>query len=605
VLFLRETTDLIGNMTDIKTFTYGQNDITSPSIPSYYLENSGLYDAVMFYNNTKDFQDMYYLSIGQTPSLSFTYYDMWDSQHNFPLTGMTTTLTDSTLNTSVAGYYYNTYHAIYGNYNLTFRIVFKVGNPLPYDTIPQEHIHYNYSTDWEDQLTNYGVIEYINGVAQTEVTIQEYTYDKQGNPICISNFIFTDNNISEEYDYAELIWFGRQLISLIIYDDEIPVYKIDYKYNDQGYRIAKTISKYIGQSWQDMSIVEYILINDKVIYEQGQEYDFVEEEWLNYVIIFTYDYDGLLIGFTYQDGIHASADYFYIRNQMGDITHIVDTSNLTIVEYKYDAFGNITEYVEPGYEFILNHNSYTYRGYRFDSEINMYYLNSRYYNPEIARFINADGLLGEFGTIQTTNMYAYCANNPLMYLDPSGESFIAILGTLALAAVIGGIIGGLTAALNGDDVVAGIASGALSGAIATIGIAVALTLGPTAGILVSASAGFFGGFLGDIVNQGIDNGWDDINYNHALAVGTVSGTFALLTYGTMSYLYNTTPSVFGNITNSALPYLTRLGNSLSLSAVGYYIAVTYGALYNTFSSLLSLGINEKGEIIVDAYAGCD
>ncbi|MDY0209164.1 MAG: RHS repeat-associated core domain-containing protein, partial [Bacilli bacterium] len=47
-------------------------------------------------------------------------------------------------------------------------------------------------------------------------------------------------------------------------------------------------------------------------------------------------------------------------------------------------------------------------------------LNSRYYNPEIGRFINADGLLGELGNIQSTNMYAYCANNPVMYSDITG-----------------------------------------------------------------------------------------------------------------------------------------------------------------------------------------
>jgi RHS repeat-associated protein len=62
---------------------------------------------------------------------------------------------------------------------------------------------------------------------------------------------------------------------------------------------------------------------------------------------------------------------------------------------------------------IAHVNPYTYRGYRYDQEINLYHLNSRYYDVNLGRFINADGLLGSIGDSQTTNMYAYCANNPV------------------------------------------------------------------------------------------------------------------------------------------------------------------------------------------------
>jgi hypothetical protein len=78
----------------------------------------------------------------------------------------------------------------------------------------------------------------------------------------------------------------------------------------------------------------------------------------------------------------------------------------------------------------------------------MYYLNSRYYNPQIGRFINADGMLGQFGDAQSTNMYAYCANNPVMYLDPSGE--LGILFWLAASGIIlcvsTGVVGYIVAA---------------------------------------------------------------------------------------------------------------------------------------------------------------
>jgi len=100
---------------------------------------------------------------------------------------------------------------------------------------------------------------------------------------------------------------------------------------------------------------------------------------------------------------------------------IVDSEGYVWVQYRYDAYGNRTIVFDNSEGVLSHYNPYTYRGYRYDSEIGMYYLNSRYYNPQTGRFINADGMLGQLGDIQSTNMYAYCANNPVMYLDPSGE----------------------------------------------------------------------------------------------------------------------------------------------------------------------------------------
>lgn len=192
-----------------------------------------------------------------------------------------------------------------------------------------------------------------------------------------------------------------------------------------------------------------------------------------------------------------------------------------------------------------------------------------------------------------------------MYLDPSGKSFIAILGTIVLAAIIGAIIGGVTAAINGDDIGAGMASGAISAVIVTVGVAVSLTLSPVAGVIVSAGAGFTGGYISDIVNQGMKNGWDNIDLNHAVSVGIITSAVSLLTFGTMSYITNSTPSYFSGITNTALPYLSRLNSSLSISTASFCVAITYGAIYTTLNSLLNLGLNEEGEIVIDGYAGCD
>jgi hypothetical protein len=78
----------------------------------------------------------------------------------------------------------------------------------------------------------------------------------------------------------------------------------------------------------------------------------------------------------------------------------------------------------------------------------LYYLQSRYYDPAIGRFISADGLLGETGNLVTHNMYAYCGNNPVMMIDPDGKFpiWLTIIG-----AVLGGIVGGITALQNGAE----------------------------------------------------------------------------------------------------------------------------------------------------------
>mgnify|MGYP001767280242 CR=1 FL=1 len=129
---------------------------------------------------------------------------------------------------------------------------------------------------------------------------------------------------------------------------------------------------------------------------------------------------------------------------MGDITHIATSDGTVVVHYIYDAYGQITDTeITAGYSAIANANPYRYRGYLFDSEISMYYLNSRYYNPEVGRFINADGIFGEVGNLKSTNMYMYSNNNPIMYVDTTGEwaifaalASIGPVGWIAIAIVV-------------------------------------------------------------------------------------------------------------------------------------------------------------------------
>ena len=100
-------------------------------------------------------------------------------------------------------------------------------------------------------------------------------------------------------------------------------------------------------------------------------------------------------------------------------------SGRKICTYKYDAWGECTVSVASGLtgdDFIMAHeyNPFRYRGYYYDSETGYYYLQTRYYNPEWGRFLNADSAL--YSHMIGFNMFAYCDNNPINYVDPVGEN---------------------------------------------------------------------------------------------------------------------------------------------------------------------------------------
>ena len=135
-------------------------------------------------------------------------------------------------------------------------------------------------------------------------------------------------------------------------------------------------------------------------------------------------------------------EFYYVSNVFGDIIYLLNSDGDIVVEYRYDAWGNVTYQTDTSGVSLATKNPYLYRGYRFDSETNLYYLNSRYYNPETGRFINADELLGSVGDILGHNMYAYTQNNPVMRVDPNGDSFLLIcMIVLATSALTLSLVG--------------------------------------------------------------------------------------------------------------------------------------------------------------------
>ena len=246
-------------------------------------------------------------------------------------------------------------------------------------------------------------------------------------------------------------------------------------------------------------------------------------------ISFTYDKDGRVVKqsngleFIYdQSGIagikYNNATYFYRKDAQGNIAAILDSNGNIVVEYKYDSWGNHAVLDANGADIasathIGNLNPFRYRGYYYDTETGLYFLKTRYYDPEVGRFITIDDISYiDPETINGLNLYAYCGNNPVMRVDENGNAwwdwlFIAVT---VVAATI-----------------AGVAATVLSfGAASPL---VGLGLAALGGGLL----GFSGAVVSDISSQVQAVGWGNVNMSQAwlaggvgFAIGSISGALS-------------------------------------------------------------------------------
>ena len=149
----------------------------------------------------------------------------------------------------------------------------------------------------------------------------------------------------------------------------------------------------------------------------------------NDAMFFAYDANGLPMSIT-----RNNITYFYILNVQGDVIGLLDTNGTQVVSYTYDAWGNILEISGTMADTIGIYNPLRYRGYVYDQETGLYYLQSRYYNPENARFLNADAFASTGQGVLSKNMFSYCLNNPINMVDRSGNKPGDLFATVDAAA---------------------------------------------------------------------------------------------------------------------------------------------------------------------------
>ena len=132
---------------------------------------------------------------------------------------------------------------------------------------------------------------------------------------------------------------------------------------------------------------------------------------------FAYDASGSPMAVVYNGAV-----YYYITNLQGDVVAILDSAKNAVVEYTYDAWGRILTTSGSMATTLGVHNPLRYRGYVYDSETQLYYLQSRYYDPQLGRFINADAFASTGQGLLGNNMFAYCNNNPVLFADATGHA---------------------------------------------------------------------------------------------------------------------------------------------------------------------------------------
>ena len=252
-------------------------------------------------------------------------------------------------------------------------------------------VAYTYgNTEWKDLLTNY------NGV--------DIAYDTIGNPLNWIN--------GETFTWGG----GRQLTGITKGDNTI-----SYTYNDSGIRTSKTVN---GVR------TDYYLNGTAIIMQKTGDN----------VIWYTYDENGNIAGMSYN-----GSDYWFYRNAQNDVIGIIDSSGAVIAKYTYDDWGKITAVtdgqgndISSNATHIANINPIRYRGYYYDTETGLYYLQSRYYDAEVGRFVSSDGVIDNRGII-THNLFLYCCNNPIIRFDPSGKFWwIAVIAIVAIPLILTG-----------------------------------------------------------------------------------------------------------------------------------------------------------------------
>ena len=167
-------------------------------------------------------------------------------------------------------------------------------------------------------------------------------------------------------------------------------------------------------------IHSYITQNGKVIRDSLSSPDAC------YTLDFIYDNAGKPFAMIYTNSGGTKTTYYYVLNALGDVVSLINSSGTVYASYTYDAWGKVL--TSSGT--MASTNPLRYRGYYYDVETGWYYLQSRYYDPVVKRFLNADDYASTGQSFLGYNLFTYCNNSPIGLSDHTG---LSPMGPLSLA----------------------------------------------------------------------------------------------------------------------------------------------------------------------------
>ena len=204
-----------------------------------------------------------------------------------------------------------------------------------------------------------------------------------------------------------MAWEGKRLQSLSGNNTTA-----SYTYDEQGVRSSKTVN----------GVTTTFHYNGSLLMAQVQGSGSSQVKQL-----YSYDANGDVISVNYN-----GTEYYYLRNGQTDIVGLMDGSGTRVVEYTYDAWGKLISTTGTLATSLGADNPFRYRGYYYDTETGLYYLMTRYYDPEVCRFISADVYMTTGQGVLGGNMFAYCGNNPAIRYDDQGQVWETIFDIFSL-----------------------------------------------------------------------------------------------------------------------------------------------------------------------------
>ena len=260
-----------------------------------------------------------------------------------------------------------------------------------------------------------------------------WTYDNAGNILTRKEYAYTTGTVGTatdtvNYTYGDSSWGDL----LTAYDGNTITYEKVQTNNTIGNPLSDGTWNYTWEHGRQLSSMTNGTDTWNFLYDADGLRTYRNNGTTDY--LYTYTGDRLtqlitgstILRFTYSaDGrpltfVVDGANYYYVTNIQGDVLAILDNSGNELVSYTYDAWGKVLSITGSKADTLGVLNPLRYRSYIYDQDTGLYYLQSRYYNPETGRFLNADEFVATGQGLLGNNMFTYCLNNPVMYRDQTG-----------------------------------------------------------------------------------------------------------------------------------------------------------------------------------------